>query len=98
MKIAPVNHLSAGYAPELAKQISETHAGMAHFANSGPFARTCSECQHYGYWRQHRNQSGDLIKTVHRDGACGKFFELTRKHGPQIPANAAACRYFEPKP
>jgi hypothetical protein len=78
-------------------RLSQLHSypGMAHFADTGPFGATCHECVFYGYWQQRRNQSGDLIKTSFCKNACRKFFELTHSHGPAVPANASACRYFE---
>ena len=89
-------HLTQDYPDVLAHRIRTTHPGQAHFANTGPFGATCGDCVFLGYHRQIRNNSGDTIKTVHRSG-CGKFHELTNKHGPVVPAHAAACRYFERK-
>jgi hypothetical protein len=94
MKLTP--NLILEYSDPLEHQIRTTHPGMAHFANTGPFGRTCGECVFLGYYRKYRNSSGDLIKTAHRQG-CAKFLQLTRIHGARVPASAAACKYFERK-
>jgi hypothetical protein len=87
-------HLTSGYSAELDHQINTTHAGQAHFANTGPFGATCGECAFLGYHRQHRNANGDNVKATHH-GGCAKFHELTGKHGPVVPKDAAACKYFQ---
>jgi hypothetical protein len=33
-------YLTTGYAPDVAAKIKKTHAGMAYFADTGPFAAT----------------------------------------------------------
>ena len=86
-------HLTQGYSDAVEHRIRTTHPGQAFFANSGPFGATCSDCAHLGYRRQIRNENGDIVKTV-RHGGCEKFYQLTNKHGPRVPVNAAACRYF----
>jgi hypothetical protein len=80
----------------LEHQLRTTHKGMAHFANTGPFGATCSECEHWGYYKEIRDRDGVLLKATRRHG-CEKFYELTGQHGDIVPANAAACRYFERK-
>jgi hypothetical protein len=77
-------------------QIHSTHRGQAYLASTGPFGATCGDCVFLGYYQQHRNKSGDTTHAVYR-GGCHKFYELTNKHGPIVPANASACRYFERK-
>jgi hypothetical protein len=88
--------LTRGHSEALEHQISTTHIGQAYFANTGPFGATCGECEYLGYFRQHFNSAGDNVKATHH-GGCEKFHELTGKHGPVVPAHAAACRYFERK-
>src|SRR6516162_11210839 len=89
-------HRTAGYSAALEHQINTTHAGQAHFANSGPFGATCGECAHLGYYKHHLNVAGDNIKTTHH-GGCAKYRELTGSHGPVVPSHASACRYFQRK-
>jgi hypothetical protein len=86
--------LTVGYSPELTMQIRRSREGQAHFAGTGPFGATCGECVYLGYWRQRRNGSGEIVKTE-RDGGCEKFYQLTGKHGPAVPAGTEACRHFE---
>jgi hypothetical protein len=92
MKLTP--HLTSGYAPELAAQIRQSHPGMAYFAATGSFGATCGECDHLGYYAQRRNAAGEIVNTTRAKG-CAKFHALTGKHGPAVPASAAACKYFE---
>jgi len=94
--IARTLHLTKYFSDVLAHQIRATHPGQAHFANTGPFDATCGDCVFLGYRRQIRNNSGDTVRSVGYRG-CGKFYQLTGKHGPVVPAHAAACRYFERK-
>jgi hypothetical protein len=82
--------------PVFDHQIQATHRGQAHFANTGPFGATCGECALLGYYQQHFNKTGDVIKATHR-GGCQKFYELTGKHGPIVPKHVPACKYFKPK-
>ena len=91
------SYLTPGSSEVFERQLRTTHAGMAHFANTGPFGATCGNCAMLGYHRQHRNANGDLIKTTFTHG-CAKFYALTGTHGPHVPANAAACRHFELRP
>jgi hypothetical protein len=88
--------LTPGHSSVLEHQISTTHAGQAHWANSGPFGAVCGECAFLGYSRQHFNKNGDPVGAT-RHGGCEKFRELTGTHGPVVPAHAAACKYFERK-
>ena len=89
--------MTSGYDAILTHQIRTTRPGMAHWANSGPFGATCGQCAHFGYWKQVRNAAGNIAKTTRINGGCAKFLALTGKHGPAVPANAAACKYFQRK-
>jgi hypothetical protein len=89
-------HLICGHSETLEHQLRSTHQGQAYFGNTGPFGATCGECEFLGYYQQHRNKAGDIIKTTYR-GGCQKFHQLTGKHGAIVPASASACRYFERK-
>jgi hypothetical protein len=89
-------YLTAGFAdPELVRQIKKSVAGMAHFAATGPFGTQCKDCRFFGYSRIYRSGTGDAEKTVFQRSRCGKFFELTRRHGAQVPADTESCKYFE---
>jgi hypothetical protein len=88
------SYLTAGYAPELAAQMRATRPGQAHWAGSGPNGKTCGDCAYLGYFKQHRNASGDTISSEHT-GGCRRFFQLTGEHGAVVPRNAGACRHFQ---
>jgi hypothetical protein len=94
LNLAP--HLTCGHSETLEQQLRSTFRGQAYFGNTGPFGATCGECEFLGYYQQHRNKTGDCIKTTYR-GGCKKFLQLTGEHGPIVPANAPACRYFNRK-
>src|SRR5262249_53712353 len=87
-------NLTKGHSDVLEHQIRTTRPGMAHWANSGPFAASCGECIYLGYDKVRRTMAGDAVKTKHVR-ACAKFHELTSKHGAVLPANTQSCRYFE---
>jgi hypothetical protein len=95
LKVTP--HLTEGHRADIAKAIGKSHAGMAHFADTGPFGATCAMCVHYGCWKQIRNASGEVVQTSRVQEACAKYKELTGKIGPAVPANASACKYFSRK-
>jgi hypothetical protein len=98
MKTLGSSHLTVGYAdPELVRQIGQTVAGMAHFSATGPLGTQCKDCQLYGYHRVIRNNVGDAVRSVFRKNCCGKFHELTGKHGDPIPATTESCRHFRAK-
>ena len=65
---------------------SALKAGMAHFANTGPFGETCGTCSH-------------LDRTDRKTGAvrCAMFRRLTGRRGETIE-NYPACKYFEARP
>ncbi len=64
------------------KVASMTHAGMAHFANTGPLGTTCSQCV---YWRG----------TGRKLNPCGKTRQMTGSIGPKVPGTAWSCKYFD---
>jgi hypothetical protein len=87
--------LTDGYDPELTRQIGKSLPGMAHFAATGPFGTSCALCAHLGYHKKVMNKSGDTVRTTFRRDCCGKFHELTGRHGPPIEAGTESCRYFK---
>jgi hypothetical protein len=91
LKITPSR--TKGYSDRLEHQIATTHAGMAYFANSGPFGETCGSCSFFGCYKTVRDEMGNVVSSVRVRG-CAKFKELTGQNGPSIPAKAAACKYF----
>lgn len=97
---APIHNtslgLTDGHPPIVAQQIRTTVCGQAHFANTGPFGATCGDCLFLGYVKRNRNAQGEIVHTEKRAG-CGKFNELTAKHGPVLPPGTPSCKYFAPK-
>ena len=88
-------HLTTGYASELARQMGLTHAGQAYFADTGPFGAVCGKCAFLAYQRVIRDQFGNAVRT--RRYGCRKFRDLTGRDGPAVPKRAHACKYFECK-
>lgn len=72
--------------------ISQTYEGQAHFGGTGP-ATTCATCNHWNAGK-HREAGCGVTPPQPRSAECAKFFELTRKHGPPVPARASACRHW----
>jgi hypothetical protein len=89
------DHLTDGYAQELAAAIRATKPGQAHWGNTGPFGAVCKDCTQYGYYKQGYKRGGGTLTTTFRPRACGKFHKLTGKHGPDFPGTTPACKYFE---
>ena len=94
--ISKEQHLTAGYDPELARQIGLTHSGQAYFADTGPFGAVCGKCVFLTYQRAIRDQFGNAVRTRRAPG-CRKFRDLTGRDGPAVPKKTHACKYFEPK-
>jgi len=89
------NGLTRGYPEEVARRFELSHEGMAHFAGTGPLGEVCKNCVFYGYRRKYLDKAGNTIRTRFRGNACGKFHQLTGKHGADFPDSTEACRYFE---
>lgn len=95
-------HMTKALPDELEAQIAVTNPGMAYFADTGPFGRTCADCAFLGYRRESSKThwSDDLQMEVaknYRWGGCEKFMRLTGRHGPPVPPESLACKYFEAK-
>jgi hypothetical protein len=71
-----------------------TAPGMAYFADTGPFGKTCGDCKFKGYRRRVVTKAGEFVKTIPSQG-CAKFRHLTGRHGPAINGRLRACKYFE---
>jgi len=65
--------------------LSKTVVGMAHFADTGPAGATCDGC---AFWKNSpvRKKPTNI---------CHKFMQMTGDGMKAVPANCAACRYFE---
>jgi hypothetical protein len=80
-------------------RLSDTHAGQAHIAGTGPVGKTCRECSHWRrppdvprheYYRKRIFEGATL-----KPHACGKTASLTGRAGDRVPHDARACKYFE---
>jgi hypothetical protein len=75
--------------------------GMAYFANTGPFGKTCATCAHRGYWRNGRakfNPRTNLIEEKRvRSSGCAMFLKLSGRHGPRVDTKWNACKFYEHK-
>jgi len=82
---------------------SEAVPGMAFFAGSGPYGKTCGDCVHRGYSKEakkaHWNErlQCDIYRS-YRTQACAMYKALAGHHGPAVDASNKACKYFEQKP
>jgi hypothetical protein len=91
-------HLTEG---PMRAEAEVTADGMAYFANTGPFGKTCGDCHFLGY-RINRQPKFDarikdwVVKSVKHNG-CAKFKELTGNSGPAIYSLLKACKYFKDK-
>lgn len=71
----------------LEDNIRKTYAGQAHFAGTGPEDKTCRLCK---YWLDEGRAASGILKPA----KCGRFKEMTGKHGNAVPHQAPACKYF----
>lgn len=81
---------------------ADAKPGMAFFADTGPFGRTCGECVHRGYTRQSGNGRWDearqeMIYRHYRVTSCAMFLKMAGHHGPPVETDYHACKYFEAK-
>jgi hypothetical protein len=86
--------MTKAFGDVLEQQIAATQPGQAFWALTGPPATYCYQCAYWGYHKVKRTAAGNATKSKHAS-ACKKFFELTNKHGPTVPANTPSCKYFE---
>lgn len=93
------SHLTPAHGPEMERLVSRTHAGMAHFAGSGPVEKTCRDCAAWSFDPRsgYHNGTGAHGGAL-RDHRCSSFRRLTGKDGNKVPHHASACRHFEPSP
>lgn len=95
------DYLTAALGEKLEGQAKKTHEGQAHFAGSGPNGKTCGDCTFKGYYRKGRERWNEArqehIARSRKVQGCEKFLRMTGIHGPDIPADALACKYFEQK-
>jgi len=93
--------LGSLYRTETSDEQKLTEPGMAYFAGTGPFGKTCKDCKFKGYSRAGRENYdstiNDWVSRIYRTGGCAKFLALTGEHGPPIKGALRACKYFEPK-
>lgn len=74
--------------------------GMAFFAGTGPYGKTCGDCKFRGLIResQKATYNENLQQFVHksyRTTQCAMFKKLAGNHGTPVKADYPACKYFE---
>jgi len=89
------------FAGPMAEEAKETAPGMAYFAGTGPFGKTCGDCINRGY-RRLRSPKFDAklnewVEKSYNYNGCAKFKELTGNNGPVIESLLHSCKYFEDK-
>ena len=67
--------------------IRRSHAGMAHFAGTGPKGAICKECAFFCFDKE----------SPRKEQPCRKYSEMAsgKKVKGKIPYNTAACKYYE---
>ena len=90
--------------------IAATHLGQAHIAGTGPAGATCEKCAFWHLW-QRKKIDGKMqqfpieagrYSAKHKSDPAGRKSALcnkpiANKAKKQVPPNASACRFFEPK-
>lgn len=83
--------------PELSRMAGKTEPGMAHFAGTGPHAKTCFDCALWGLggsfdYHSKNGLRGGRIKPH----PCSKYRQLMQgRVGSKVSDSAQACKYFE---
>ena len=68
-----------------------THAGMVHYAGSGPAGAWCHDCR---YWAN--ESTGNAPRAGQEEPLCQKYRSMMQGNkAPKIPGGAAACKYFD---
>lgn len=74
--------------------------GMAYFAGTGPWDKSCGSCKHRGYQKlskPHFNKRlNRTTQRAQRWKGCSMFRKLTGKMGPEVDRDWKACKYYEP--
>jgi hypothetical protein len=78
-------HLTLGHSREIEQLIDATCPGQAHWG-VGP--QRCRQCEHHGAINSATAKPCDMYR---------QLMGLTTR-GPLVPADALACRYFQPRP
>lgn len=76
--------------------------GMAFFAGSGPYGKTCGDCRFRGMYRESRvgkwNEERQAIEhRTYRTTQCAMFKKLAGHAGGNVEKDWEACKYFEAK-
>lgn len=95
MTLVEENHLTVPN-PKLQAQIAASHAGMAHFAATGPQGATCRECKFWNHTKHDYHAKGGKHRGAIKDVPCNKYRSLMGgRVGAKVPASAQACKYFD---
>lgn len=80
---------------------SDVKPGMAHFAGTGPYGKTCGSCIHRGYWRKGKDRVDPKTHMIEskqvKTTGCKMFLVLTHKHGPPVFKDWPACKHYVEK-
>lgn len=79
------------------KRFKDSHAGMAHWAGTGPEGKTCRECQ-FAFDFKRYGKSNKTLPGRLQNARCRKFQSMTGKQGRKLDPNTASCRFFEEHP
>jgi hypothetical protein len=80
----------------------EALPGMAFFAGTGPYGKTCGDCKFRGLVRESQRGTWNekLQQIVHRHyrtTQCSKYKSLAGHHGSPVKEDYPCCKYFEQK-
>lgn len=81
----------------------EAIPGMAFFAGTGPYGKTCGDCKHRGLYREsqkatYSEKAKDFVYKTYRTTQCAMFKKLAGEYGAAVKKDCSACKYFEQKP
>lgn len=79
----------------------EIRDGMAFYPNTGPFATTCGDCTHRGYYRsseKYNEKTGEWYTHRRKVSGCAMFQKMSGRHGGVVDPLWPSCKYFERPP
>ncbi len=78
----------------------DAKSGMAFFAGTGPYGKTCGNCKHRGLTRMsqkatYSEQAKEFVHKTYRTSQCAMFKKLAGEYGSAVKKDYPACKYFE---
>jgi hypothetical protein len=90
----PSKRMPAFYSKAFEAKVAMTAPGQAGFAGEGPPGTICGGCKRFMSKGAYAGASRDDWP---KPGPCGKFTDITRNKGANIPARTPSCKHYKGK-